>query len=641
MIKQPYKIGVITSSISLLNLAKEIEKKTDEEIQISSKGLKKAIPVGKEMERNGVEVIISVLGTASLLRENLSIPVLSIPLTSFDLIKSFTAAAVFDSRVLLLTFRENVEEIHFIEKLLNIKIFQGVYDDSESLENQILLAREKGFGVGIGGGMAMRISAKHDFKIIEVEASQAVIEATIESAKSVAHSGRQEKEKAIQYRYILDSPSEGIIATDQRGNITAINKSAKQFLQVSENHIQGKPIWHYIPKAPIINVMNSKKPVLNRVKKINKEQFIFNHIPIIMDKRVLGSVSTFNHISNVIRAENEVRRSLTRGLIAKYNLDDFLYQSAAMQNVIDMTRKIASSNSTILIIGETGTGKEILSNAIHNLSHRKNKAFVSINCAALPELLLESELFGYEDGAFTGSRRGGKAGLFEMAHNGTILLDEFAEMPHSVQLRLLRVLQEKEVMRIAGNSLIPINVRVIANSNKDLIEEVRNGRIREDLFFRLNVLQIQIPPLRERVEDIPLLVDEFIRKLSREHNLKPISIPLPLLTKLMDYAWPGNVRQLLNFIEGIVVFCCSRFSSEIFETKYNELISFSLDKNKVKDDQVSSSLPGQKQLIFQTNEAERIFDALEKCRFNKGKTAAFLGISRTTLWEKIKKYNIR
>lgn len=150
--------------------------------------------------------------------------------------------------------------------------------------------------------------------------------------------------------------------------------------------------------------------------------------------------------------------------------------------------------------------------------------------------LLESELFGYEDGAFTGSRKGGEAGLFEMAHKGTILLDEFAEMPHSVQLRLLRVLQEKEVMRIAGNSLIPIDVRVIANSNKDLIEEVRNGRIREDLFFRLNVLQIRIHPLRDRVEDIPLLVDEFIRKLSREHDLEPITIPLPLIRKLMDYA---------------------------------------------------------------------------------------------------------
>jgi len=532
-------------------------------------------------------------------------------------------------------------DVEIIEDLLNINLIQGIYYDSASLEEQILSAQRQDCAAGIGGGMAARLSSKYSFNIIEVETSQTVIEATIDSAKSVAQAGRQEKEKALRYRCILDSASEGIITSDQSGNITTINQAARELLNVSEDDLQGKPIYRYISRAPIFDTMNHKKPIRDQVIRVNKERFVFSHNPIIMDKKVLGCVSTFNNISDVMRAENEVRRSLTRGLSAKYTFQDLIYQSPAMNNVVKRIKNIATSDSTILITGETGTGKEILSHSVHNLSHRKKRAFVSINCAALPETLLESELFGYEDGAFTGSRKGGNTGLFEMAHKGTILLDEIAATPHSVQIRLLRVLQEKEVMRIAGNSLIPIDVRVIANSNRDLVEEVQKGRIREDLFFRLNVLHIHIPPLRERVEDIPLLVAEFVEKISREQGLEPVIIPRANISKLMEYSWPGNVRQFINFIERIVLLCKSKFRHDIFQEQYNEIIRYSPILEKPAIDHPQTSLKKQLDQLNKENEVTIIVKALQQCKFKKGDAAALLGISRTKLWKRIKELNIQ
>jgi PAS domain S-box-containing protein len=641
MKNQPFKIGAITSSISLSNYVRTFMAESTDDIRVSSKGLDEAIPVGRQMEKEGVEVIISRKGTAYLLRETLQIPVLSVPMSSFDILTCLKQAKALGPNILLPCFRNELAEIDIMQELLDIKILQGVYHDQASLEELVFEAKNQGCQVVIGAGIAMRCARENNLEFVEIQTSKEIIDATIESAKSVVQANRKEQERAERYRSILDSASEGIIALDRNGIITNINRTAKDLLKINDADVTGKPIARYLPDAPAFSVMDSQKPVLDKLERVNKELFIFNYQPITLENKVIGSTATFKDITNVMRSENEVRRTLAKGLIAKYSLDDLIHESRVMRDVVAVATQFATTDSTVLIAGETGTGKEIVSQSIHNLSRRKNKPFVSLNCAALPDQLLESELFGYEEGAFTGSRKGGKPGLFEIAHHGTILLDEISATSREVQPRLLRVLQEREVMRIGGIRLIPVDVRVIATSNKDLGEEVHLGNFREDLFFRLNILPIHLPALRERNEDIPLLIKAFNQNLSLAHKLEPIIIPKACVDKLKTYSWPGNVRQLLNFIEQLSLLCRSGFKPNVFDKLYAELTLYAQPEREAIAEVQKTSLREQLHHRKRENEADIVRKALEKSRFNKGKAAQILGISRTTLWKKLKEFDIQ
>jgi propionate catabolism operon transcriptional regulator len=337
-----------------------------------------------------------------------------------------------------------------------------------------------------------------------------------------------------------------------------------------------------------------------------------------------------------MQAESQVRRTMSKRLTAKYTVDDFVHQNWQTKRVIEQAKRFALTDSTVLISGGTGTGKEILAHAIHNLSRRRRGPFVSINCAALPEQLLESELFGYEEGAFTGSKRGGKPGLFELAHNGSIFLDEIGGTPLSLQTRLLRVLQEREVMRIGGDRLIPVNLRVISAANQDLSREVAQGRFREDLFFRLNVLKLAIPPLKERTDDLPMLLRALIKRAARRHRMPPVDIPGPCLDQLCCLPWPGNVRQLSNFAERLIVLCGGEFQQAVFDELCTELVEYSLCQKPEPKQPGGQPLPQYLAAKQRGEEARMIQRALEETAFNKARAAKRLGISRTTLWRKMK-----
>jgi PAS domain S-box-containing protein len=611
-----------------------------EEIEIAmARGLDEAIPVGREMEEAGIEVIISRRGAAHLLRENLRIPVLALPVSSLDILTTVEEASAFGKKILLPVFRARMERLWIIEKIFGIELVQEIYKDSRSLEQVVEAAAGKDVDVVIGGGVTMQFAEKYHIQGVEIRIAEESVAFTIEDAKSVARSAREEQERTMRYRCIVDSTSDGIISVDEEGIITTINKAAKGLLKISDDLAEGKNINRFISRASIMRSLQTQKPEHHKLERINNTLFVTNHIPILMNNEVVGGVSTFRDVSNVIKAENEVRKSFAKGLVAKYFIEDLIHKSRLMVDMINKTKRFALSDSTILINGETGTGKEILAHSIHNLCQRRKGPFVSINCAALPDQLLESELFGHEEGAFTGSRKGGKPGLFELAHKGTIFLDEIASTPQSVQTRLLRLLQEKEVMRIGGDNLIPIDVRVIAAANKDLREEVQCGRLREDLYFRLNVLTIRIPPLRERIEDLPILIEELIRRLSKKYSKEPIDIPAPFVHKLMQHPWPGNVRQLENFLERFLLLSDAKFSSDVFHEVYGEVFgcSCSREESPAKAPP-SSSLKEYLQVKSQEDGSKMIWKVLEECNMSKSKAAEKLGISRTTLWRKLKEW---
>jgi PAS domain S-box-containing protein len=630
------KLGIIISTISLVEQVRKFASEHNENIQFAYKGLDEAIPAGKEMEAAGVEVIISRRGTAHLLRENLHIPVLSIPLASLNILDCLRRAAALGKKILLTTFHNETSGIEIMEELLGIKVFQGIYYNSATLEKVIHFGQKQGYEVAVGGGLTMRFAKQYGLQGVEFETSEEIIAATIENAKSVAQANREEQEKAQRYHCIIDAASEGIIAVDENGRITTINKTAKKLLKINDYDMLGKHITQCISNPSIIQILKTQEAAHDKLEKVNNELFVFNHLPVMMGSKIIGGVSTFKDISNVMRAENKVRRSLSKGLIAKYFIGDLIHQSAAMRDVVNMAKQFAKTDSTILIMGATGTGKEVLAQSMHNLSRRAKSPFLSINCAALPDQLLESELFGYEEGAFTGSKKGGKPGCFEIAHKGTIFLDEIDTTPQNVQIRLLRVLQEREVMRIGADRKIPVDVRVISAANKDLGAEVHNGSFREDLFFRLNVLHINIPPLRERSEDIPVLVDYFIQDISKKHGLEPIALPKSYIYKLMEYSWPGNVRQLKNFFERLVLICNLRCSLETLDELFSELIQYSPSPEKPHEQMTQVSLKEQLEMHKIDNETKVIRKALEEAYFNKTNAAKILGISRTTLWRKLK-----
>lgn len=348
---------------------------------------------------------------------------------------------------------------------------------------------------------------------------------------------------------------------------------------------------------------------------------------IVGNERV-GTLLVCREFEKIQKLESTIRKEVySKGLVARFTLDDIQYTSEKMKSLVTLAREYATTNSTVLIIGESGTGKELIAQGIHNASSRKDGPFVAVNCAALPESLLESELFGYAVGAFTGAKKGGHQGVFELAHNGTIFLDEIGEIPLFIQTRLLRVLQEKEVMRIGGDRITPVNIRIIAATNQKLWNLVKEGKFRLDLYFRLSVLHMEIPPLRHRKMDIPSLVNNSLINVGSNLSYEDFSDKLQSF--FMNYSWPGNIRELENIIE--------RFHLRVrSEKEEEEFIKHVLRETE----EPSDTIDDQHSIVVNygtMNEIEKqiITKMLEMHENNRTIVAEKLGISRTTIWKKL------
>lgn len=338
---------------------------------------------------------------------------------------------------------------------------------------------------------------------------------------------------------------DGIIAVDSNGEIYSCNNNAQSIIGYKREAIVGKYISEVLSTIPFEYAIKKLKSIKEKLIKINGYDVVVSIHPIIHSNKQYGAIAILKKFSDTEIKQHKLRAQLIgKGHKAKYRFDDIIGNSDIISKTKDIAIRMSKSDSSILISGESGTGKELFAQAIHNNSSKKNYQFVAINCGAFPESLLESELFGYEEGAFTGARKGGKPGLFELAHNGTLFLDEIGEMPINLQKRLLRVLQEREVMRIGGDRLIKVNIRLIAATNRNLKEMVKKGDFREDLYYRLNVLPLKIPALRIRKEDILIIMNEMKIKSGYSFNLTQRA-----KENLIDHTWRGNIRELKNYIE--------------------------------------------------------------------------------------------
>lgn len=361
-----------------------------------------------------------------------------------------------------------------------------------------------------------------------------------------------------RFEKIINTVNEAIIAVDENGDIELINNWAENLLGIDRNEYSGKPFGNLIINVNINDVLDKELHLENEIKKIRGSDYVVNSTPVLdsMDN-LSGVVFSLKKVGEFQKIETKIRSELkNKSHVAKYKFENIVGESYEIKYLIELARKFAKTNFTVLIEGESGTGKELIAQAIHNSSKRGQGAFVAINLAALPENLVESELFGYEEGAFTGAKKTGKHGLFEEAHNGTIFLDEIGDASLEVQKKLLRVLEEKEVRRVGGSSMIPINVRVIAATNKDLYQMVKKKEFRSDLYYRLCAISLESPALRERTEDIIELALYFTHVFFG--GKRTVRLSDEVISYFLSYAWPGNIREL----ENVVNYLCTMLAND-------------------------------------------------------------------------------
>ncbi|MBA9029142.1 sigma-54 interaction domain-containing protein [Peribacillus huizhouensis] len=444
----------------------------------------------------------------------------------------------------------------------------------------------------------------------------------------------------LLFKDMIEFAYDGLVMVDPDGYVQVLSQAYADFLSVDQESSIGKHVTEVIENTRMHIVAKTGKQELAELQKVKEGYMIVTRSPIRKNDKVTGAVGKvlFKNVGQVTAISKrikmlEVELKKYKGDFrernkASYTFEHLIGESVAFNDVIDQARKAAKSDSNVLLLGESGTGKELFAHSIHNASRRAMGVFVKVNCAAIPGELLESELFGYEEGSFTGAKKGGKAGKFEAADGGTIFLDELGELPLHMQVKLLRVLQEKEIERVGSTSSIPIDVRVIAATNRNLEEMVAKGEFRLDLYYRLKVMEIMIPSLKERQIDIEILVNHFIDKYQQIMKKQVKGISDHALRLLTLYSWPGNIRELENIIE--------------------RALNFVDEGTAITKEHLPEEIAGQKEItsirslaeVVEDMECNTILACLRMTQGNKSETAKQLGVSRTTLYEKMKKYGL-
>lgn len=437
----------------------------------------------------------------------------------------------------------------------------------------------------------------------------------------------------------LDNAYDGIVMTDENKNVQMVSPPLLELFNLHPASVLNQPVAKILPELHLDNVYSSEIAEVSGFLEINGIKYIVHRIPILEDGKVIGAIGKvvfrqLNEVSELFKklqkAENKAsyyHQQFQKSESARFTWDHLLTVDPYMEKLKKSAGKAAKGRSTILIRGESGTGKELFAQAIHNSSARSTGKFIVVNCAAIPEDLLESEFFGYDEGAFTGARQKGKLGKFDLANGGTLFLDEVGDMSLSLQAKLLRVLQEREFYRVGGTVRIQVDVRIIAATNRNLEEMVKEGLFREDLYYRLNVISLNVPPLRERLYDTDYLIGKFMIDLNQILGTSITGIDVRARETMLSYTWPGNVRELRNVMERAMTF------AENGKIRFEDLPDYLVTQVSIKEPALNVSL-------VENAELETIKKALIQVRGNKVKAARLLGISRSGLYEKIKKYNL-
>ena len=505
----------------------------------------------------------------------------------------------------------------------DIRLYEVV--DERSAYDAVDACQRDGVDAIVSGGTVSDICRKRGIPCTYINIRSATLERAMKEVLNTARTINTERTKTNIIRMILDSSDDAVLAVDEAGRILEANGRAYQLYQLAFlPNWQGSPVREVNPQLTFIG--SREVPCRDGEESIitlGTQKYYVKYKLISGEVSGIGTLITTSSASKILQEERQLRKSLVRkSSSVKYTFRDIIAVNPEMQKKVEIAKKFSHANSNVLITGETGTGKELFAHSIHAASCRMNQPFVAINCATLPETLLESELFGYEPGSFSGASREGKVGLFELAHQGTIFLDEIGEIPVALQAKLLRVLQEKEIRRIGSTTVIPVDVRVIAATNVNIQEQIAQGRFRSDLLYRLNALEIYIPRLRERPDDVIPLMDGQFRIIASAMGKRVPQLSTEAQNILRRYAWPGNVRELRNICERLVVL---NDAADVTAETLNELHVLFSDAVQPAAPAVSAAVTYQ--------DTPLVLPTVKK----KKDLAKELGVSRTTLWRMTKR----
>ena len=605
------------------------------DVVVAASGRQETVKCAQTLAAAGAEIIITRKGTRRIVEEVTNLKVVSLNNSLSDYLWMLKERGLHTPGLIaFFSYDPMSSDILQMCEMLEVQTKNYIFKSFADCRGCVERALKDGAVFSVGGAWtdpwAKRLGLPH----VIVENSVETILNALESATQLRRVQVEEAEKQClfktqseMYQAVLDFTHDAILAIDENGRIQVLNPPAERIMGCRAADSVGQPVEAILPNTLLPEVLESGEKQLDQIMQIHQTLCNTNRIPILVDGQRRGVVATFQDVKQLQNSEQKIRLKLhEKGLVAKYAFNDILGDSPAIRSTIQIARSYAASRASVLILGETGTGKELFAQSIHNASDRRDGPFVAINCAAVSNSLLESELFGYEAGSFTGASRGGREGVFELAHGGTLFLDEIGEIPRETQVELLRVLQEKEIRRVGGSRVIPVDVRIIAATNKDLLQETVEGRFREDLYYRLDVLDLKLPPLRERGDDVKILGLHLFRQLPGGKDPIMQSQFLYLLEQVGPYQWYGNIRELQNFVERANILMRNAGASSV-------TVSDILRRRAE-----PAPEPCQE---TESRDRRAIEAALHNHPGSMADAARSLGCSRQTLWRKMKKYGIQ
>lgn len=622
------KIGIIANDIDLKQSILELFSEDIEQgrILIDILDSERIEEQGRILEKHGAKAIIARSGGYRHTVGKVNVPVIQLKINTLDILHAIKTASHIGKHLVLVISDLEYFDYDEWKEMINANVTIERFDSIEKIKSRVIkYATNQSEVVIVGGGFPCAYAKEYGLKYVHIGASKESIYEVVTSTWELIDSLYEQKYQNEVLKTTLDGVHDAVVAVNQEGIIILYNERAKETLKRDCLEVIGKNLIEVFPELDfMMNALRNKVNQSNEIINLKKIVIAANTFVLKVDGHVLGVLCSFQDITKLQNLEKKIRFVLNKkGLIAKYGFEDIIAYDSAMKDTIARAKKIGLTDGTVIIYGESGTGKEMIAQSIHNISTRKDEPFVAINCAAISENLLESELFGYEEGAFTGARKGGKPGLFELAHGGTIFLDEINSISPNLQAKLLRVLEEKEIMRIGSDYVIPLDVRILSAANESLEDKIEAGNFRSDLFYRLSILELYIPPLKERKMDIVPIFRYYLSIL--EVSDSSLMIDSDLEEKLKSYSWPGNVRELRNVAQRYSIF---------HELEFNEV-------NRAGEHHVrlDNCLKSGKKMAIDIKEINRyvegkVIDMLASQGMSKNEIAKLLGISRSSLWIK-------
>lgn len=578
---------------------------------------------GIEMSKKGIDVLIARSGAYRFAKDKAAVPVIRLEMTSIDILKALRKAKTFHKNMVVILWDGINFDYNEWKDLIDADVEVVFFSERNEIKDIVNSYFEKADEVVmLGGAIVTQLAKDKGIDSVFINATADSISEVITFARDTVDAIYEEKYGTEVLRTILEGVHDAVLTVDTKGIIKTCNDRVLRLFDKKIDQAVGEKLEDTFPSLMfMMGILRGSQELVNQIMTLKTLTVTVSVSRIYVDNEAVAVVCTLRDITKLQKLEKRIRVELNKkGLVAKYCFDDMKVFDSGMKKIIDKAKRIGLDDNTVIIYGESGTGKEMVAQGIHSISRRQHEPFVAINCGAISENLLESELFGYEEGAFTGARKGGKPGLFELAHGGTIFLDEINSISKNLQVRLLRVVEEKEVMRLGSDYVIPLDVRIVSAANEDLRKMVLDGRFRSDLFYRLSLLEVTIPPLRQRKGDIIPLFNLFLEEMVSDNKVQAITKEIE--EKLITYDWPGNVRELKNIARRYSIFQEIELVEDKQETSFVEdeiAINKSLDLKE----------------LNRTIE-RKLIEMLSKKGMGKTEIADMLGISRTALWKKLK-----